>query len=346
MFQLKRLLPFVAVLAIVGCGGTTPKATTSPAPAPTPTSRCVPGNSFMGCSTQVPGLGSRSLTVPAGRKFTDVSDWQPSVDWAAVKRSGIFAAVVKAGEGVNQDPTFESHLGGAKAAGLETMVYWFVRPVGCSAEAAAINRVAPRGVRVVFDEEVPGLAGYAACLKGPVQAHTGIVPLIYTSPGTWSGGSNAGLVLWQAEYGPTLHPVWEPTRAWQYTASASIPGISGSSDENVDLGLFPKPAPPLPKCFTHRITKSACAAAKKKIASDQRAAASSERAYKARGCPTLSQRVSWYSTQLEKHPQVKTASRKSALAASRRAYSERSCSVFRNRVEAFTGSAAAVKAAN
>jgi len=346
----KRLLGVAAAcaLALAGCGGSSHHAATTVShhsttltavTGPSATSRCIPGNSFMGCSLPAPAVGITPRTAfPAGRRFVDVSDWQPSVNWRAVKASGIFAVVVKAGEGAAADPTYASHVAGARAAGLQVQAYWFVRPVGCSAEAAAIRRHVPAGMPLVLDIEVPGTSAYAGCLRSLAHA-------VYTSPGTWPGGSSAGLPLWQAQYASVLQPFFRPVEAWQFTESASVPGI-GASDESVDYGLFAKPAPLLPVCFTHRISKSACAAAKRTVASDQRAAASTERASTARGCQVLSQRAIWFSTQLREHPKVNAVSRRRALALSRTAYAQRDCAVFVGRASYFTSAAAHVKATN
>jgi hypothetical protein len=249
----KRLcLAFATILALAGCGGNGHHATTAAKKPPRPPqllevspTACPSGNSFMGCAAP-PALGIiPRVTAPAGRRFVDVSDWQPSVNWGAVRASGIFAVVVKAGEGLAQDPTFASHVAGARAAGLQVQAYWFERPVGCSSEAAAIDRVVPHGMRVTFDAEVSGVAGYASCERAAVQAHTGLVPAVYTAPGTWPGGSSAGLPLWEATYGPSLKVLWRPLASWQFTQSAVIPGIPGFVDESVDYGLFaaPKPTP-------------------------------------------------------------------------------------------------------
>lgn len=110
--------------------------------------------------------------------------------------------------------------------------------------------------------------------------------------------------------------------------------------------VAPKPKPKQPVCIHRRESRKACAAAKAKIASDQRAAAASQRAYTARGCQVLSHRVSWFSTQLHKHPHVRTTSRRRALTASRAAYRQRSCATFAQRDRFFTGRAAALQAAN
>jgi hypothetical protein len=110
--------------------------------------------------------------------------------------------------------------------------------------------------------------------------------------------------------------------------------LNGSAFDN-DRALKPayaqwpySPAPLLPVCYHHRITKSKCAAAKRQVASAQRGLSSSQRAYKAKGCPVLAQRISWYSMRLRQHPKFKATSRKKALSLSRIAYRQRSCSVF------------------
>lgn len=328
---MRRILVALAaacVLILAACGGTAPR---------TAAAACPVGNSPMGCAVRAAErLAPRSLTVPAGRRFIDVSDWQPTVNWRAVRLAGVFGVIVKAGEGVRPDPTFTEHVAGARAAGLQVQAYWFVRPDGCNAEAAAIRRYSA-GLPVALDMEVPGIAGYAYCLRS--VAHS-----VYTSPGTWAGGSTGGLPLWQAEYGPTLHPVWQPVRAWQYTDAASIAGLH--LDESVDYGLFAKPKPPLPVCIHRRMTRAACSAAKARIASDERAAASSQRTYVARGCGVLAQRVAWFGSQLRRQPRVRTASRRRALASSRAAYAQRSCAVFSRRAEFFTARAVAIGAAS
>lgn len=237
MTKLRWLLPALVALAIAGCGGghTTATATSHV----TGGTRCEPGDSFMGCSQPAPGFALPHYAFPAGRKFIDVSNWQPNVDWSAVKRAGIIGVVVKAGEGSKADPTFTSHIAGARRAGLPVQAYWFERPIGCSAEAAAIDRTVPKGIRVTFDEEVPGLAGYAACQRAAVRSHTGFDPVEYTSPGTLSDRSS--LSLWEATYGPSLSVLWHPLVAWQFTNAASVAGLH--VDESVDYGLFAEPAP-------------------------------------------------------------------------------------------------------
>lgn len=250
---LRRKLLLLAIATVVcffviACGSPT-RTTETVKTAPTPTlhQKCPPGNSYMGCSLQ--GSLPKALlgATPSGKKFVDVSDWQPNVNWRFVKDAGVFGVVVKAGEGTAQDPTFAEHVAGAKRAGLLVQAYWFVRPVSpCRAEGEAIARTVPHGMRVTLDEEVPGIAGYAYCVAGEVQRSTGVRPADYTSPGTYSDPSGRALGLWQATYGPSLAAIWHPVLAWQYTDAASIAGLS--LDESVNYGLFPTSKPkPKPK---------------------------------------------------------------------------------------------------
>lgn len=149
----------------------------------------------------------------------------------------------------------------------------------------------------------------------------------------WLGaGWRSKVLLWDANWtgSPHLDAGFDAT---QWTDHFQGLNVDASLVTDAFLGI--KPAPQLPVCIHKRETRSQCSAAKRKIASAQRAAASSERAYRARGCVVLAQRVEWFGDHLKHHPNVKTGSRKRALAASRRAYSTRSCRVFLNRTSFF-----------
>jgi hypothetical protein len=177
-------------------------------------------------------------------------------------------------------------------------------------------------------------------------ANESTMPAVKASLAHWLGsGWRAKVFLWVAAW--TYHPgLLAGYDADQWTNH-------GPQGQNYDestvsrafLGIKPPP-PPLPVCFTHRMTRFQCNGVKEQIAKDQRAAASSQSAYVARGCPTLSQRVSWFSTQLREHPKVRTASRRRALAASRKAYRTQSCSVFAQRQRFFSARAVSLRSAS
>lgn len=199
-------------------------------------------------------------------------------------------------------------------------------------------------------DAVPAQAGGWA----RAELNAGVIPCEYANLSTYpqvraslaaAGIPRSKTFEWDADwtFSPHLDSGFDAT---QWTDHALNRNLDASAATLQFLGLAPKPVPALPVCITHRITRSACVYNKAHIAQDQRAAASSQRAWVARGCPVLSQRVSWFGTQLRKHPKVKTASRKRALAASKRAYAKQSCSTYKHRVVFFSAAAAKLKAAS
>lgn len=190
----------------------------------------------------------------------------------------------------------------------------------------------------------PALAGPWA--RGELTL--GVKPCIYANLSTMPAvkASLAGLrrsqyFLWDADWTGTSH-IDLGYDATQYTDHAFNRNLDASLVSKAFLGI--NPSPPLPVCIHKRMTRFECNGRKEQIAKQTRAAASSQRAYKARGCNVLSQRVSWFSTQLRKHPKVKAQSRRSALKASRKVYQQRSCPVYAQRVRYFTTAAAKLKA--
>lgn len=58
----------------------------------------------------------------------DVSEFQNSINWKAVKESGVEFAIIRAGFGqskAQKDKMFESHINGALAQGIKVGAYWF-----------------------------------------------------------------------------------------------------------------------------------------------------------------------------------------------------------------------------
>lgn len=58
----------------------------------------------------------------------DVSQWQGSIDWDTVAASGVDYAIIRAGYGkelFQKDPTFDTNMKGAQAAGLDCGTYWY-----------------------------------------------------------------------------------------------------------------------------------------------------------------------------------------------------------------------------
>lgn len=247
------------VISIVGLNQptTTPS---SPAIAARPTltlaqQTCPAGEAQMGCATVKPTLAPRAVKPgarPPGPIFPDVSEFQGHPDWAAA-RSSIVGFVAKAGE-YRQDHDYSFNAGEARRLHITFGAYWFVRNYGCAVEAARIAsviRANPTPAFLVLDMEVPEAAGYASCLSRTVFAQLHLRVVIYTAPGTWPGGSMAGLQVWIASYGPSHPPVvFGNPVAFQYTdgvfgSPTRIPGVP-LGDVSVNYRLFAPPAPPDP----------------------------------------------------------------------------------------------------
>jgi lysozyme len=185
----------------------------------------------------------------------DVSYWQGNIDWAKVKAAGKQFALIRVSDGTGfRDPRFEEYWRGAKAAGLTVGAYQFFRP-GQDATAQAnlmADKLAAVGFKAgdippVIDVEVTdgasdaNIAARVNTWLKRVQARTGRLPSLYTSPGFWSGLGNPAPsplpYLWVAHWGascPTLPPAWGRLRFHQYSATGSVSGISG----NVDLDYY------------------------------------------------------------------------------------------------------------
>jgi hypothetical protein len=357
------LILTLAVLALAGCGHHAAQlASTSTTPSPVPVNRCPPGKSCMGCAAggsgvyrpaPPAGVTPRALTSVPVPKWPDVSSYQGHPNWPAIAPH-IAGAGVKAGE-YQTDPDFSYNVAALHKLRLPIVAYWFVRPTGCAHEGAQIVAVI-RSVggmavirRIVFDIEIPGIQGYAACLDQIVHAALGVHGVIYTAPGTWPGGSSAGLGLWVASYGPSTAPslFGERPLAWQFASPPFvyylIPGL-GYGDVNVDYGLLAPPPAPRVICFGSRAQGSAaCRAVHAHVRAWQKGESASNGAYDARGCPSLAARRDWFARRLAASPRTRTAYRQGALRSTRRAFDGRDCPLFAQRGRYFNAQISAAK---
>ena len=258
---MKSALPAItatlaAALSITGCGGSTPTHHQPPQTTAALVHGCPPGHSFMGCSSTPSPTSALPTFSTSGCKIPDVSSYQGHPNWGEAK-SHTCGGIFKGGE-YGVDPDAQYNADSLASLHIWHAMYWFVRNTGCSSEAAQIvNEAHATHVTVVINDlEVPEASGYAGCLV-PAEKAAHLIPVDYTAPGTWPGGAGKGNApLWQAEYGPTLHPFWNPVVAWQCTDGqfgcvTPIPGI-GNGDVSVDLGitkLGSPPAPSNPHCF-------------------------------------------------------------------------------------------------
>jgi GH25 family lysozyme M1 (1,4-beta-N-acetylmuramidase)/uncharacterized protein with LGFP repeats len=196
----------------------------------------------------------------------DVSGWQhPSgapIDWTKVAGSGQSFTVVKATELYTDsttgkpvlytNPYLHSDLSGAQAAGLVVGAYAFAHPENSATAqaddfAAAVGPLPAGSLPPVLDLETSGglsvaqLVSWTQTFLARLTSDTRIVPMIYTGPNFWKtylGNSTAftAYPLWEAHYTTASSPApiggWNTYSLWQFTDSATIPGISGSADQN------------------------------------------------------------------------------------------------------------------
>ncbi len=180
----------------------------------------------------------------------DVSRYQGTVNWPAVKAAGTAFAFTKATEATSKvDPTFATNWPAMAAAGIIRGAYHFFRPAQDATQQAQnfLNTVTmgPGDLPAVLDIEVADTATNAQIIAGIttwlglVEAGTGKRPIIYTSPGFWNGHMNAAFgsyPLWVAHYttaaSPKIPTGWNAWTFWQYSQTGSVSGVSGNVDTN------------------------------------------------------------------------------------------------------------------
>ncbi|MCH8622401.1 GH25 family lysozyme [Undibacterium sp. TS12] len=185
----------------------------------------------------------------------DVSHFQGTVDWAAVKAAGKAFAFAKASDGITYtDPQFKTNWQGIKAAGLLRGAYHFYEsnddPVAQANNfIKAVGTLAAGDLPPVLDIEIfkgnYGTATLAANVQtwlNTVQQALGRTPIIYTGPSFWNQYMNnqfSAYPLWIAQYGvsqPTLPNGWSKWTFWQSSESGTVAGVTGSVDIDVFAG--------------------------------------------------------------------------------------------------------------
>lgn len=200
---------------------------------------------------------SGTVSAGSGSLGIDVSKYQPSINWAAVKSSGVDYVIIRCGYrgsstgALIEDPYFKSHIKGAKAAGLKVGVYFFTTAVteAEAVEEASMCAYLCNGYGLDFpifmDCESSPRAGYngmsASQRTAIIKAFCNTVRSAGYSAGvyankTWlssymKAGELSGYKIWLAQYNsaPTYSGKYD---MWQYTSKGSVNGISGYVDMN------------------------------------------------------------------------------------------------------------------
>jgi lysozyme len=208
----------------------------------------------------------------------DVSRYQGTINWSAVKASGVLFAAARATVGTSYtDPQFSTNWNGMKANGIYRMAYHVIYPdLSPTVQIQHFTNVvgSDQGeLPPVLDLELDrGLDNATlvqrtyACLLAMEQSF-GRRPILYTSAGFW----NTHMIvnnhvpawtntydLWVANYttaqSPTMPRGWTSWKFWQWSSTGTVPGINGSVDldwfqgtpEELQAYATGTPAPPPP----------------------------------------------------------------------------------------------------
>lgn len=209
----------------------------------------------------VQGVDVAAFQHPGGR----------AINWPKVHAARIQFAAIKATEGnYYVNPYYARDLARASAAGLTALGYAFAnpRPHAGNGTAAGQARYLVRHAGKVHGRTPPLMldaeynpyqggvcygrskAGMVAWLKqfdAQIRKLTGQLPIIYTTADWWgrcTGGSKAfGTSLawpaaWTTASRPWLPRGWRNWALWQYSSTATVPGIPGSTTDLDALNLI------------------------------------------------------------------------------------------------------------
>lgn len=200
---------------------------------------------------------SGALITGSGVLGIDVSKHNGTIDWAAVKNSGVSYVIIRCGYrgsttgALIEDPKFKSNIKGAQAAGLKVGIYFFTQAIN-EAEAVeeasmVLQLIKPYAISYPVYLDVESSGGRADGISKDVRtavckafcatiANSGYTSGIYANK-TWlnekiSPSALGGHKIWLAQYAaaPTYNG---PYHMWQYSSKGSVSGISGRVDMNL-----------------------------------------------------------------------------------------------------------------
>ena len=191
------------------------------------------------------------------QKGLDVSVYQGTVDWDAVKGDGYTFAFARVSDGLHHlDTQFANNWAGMQAAGVVRGAYQFFRP-GLDPDDQAdlfVQKIADNGGLLPGDlppvldlETVDGVSNATLVARAKtwlahVEQATGRKPLVYTAAfmSTNIGTNFAGYPLWVANYGascPSMPSGWSEWTFWQTADDGQVAGINaGGTDMDVFQG--------------------------------------------------------------------------------------------------------------
>ncbi len=198
-----------------------------------------------------------ALTVGSGTMGIDVSRWNGSIDWNAVKNSGVSYVIIRCGyRGSSQgtlivDPMFQNNIKGATNAGLKVGVYFFTQAIDKveAVEEASMVLELIKNYRISYPVflDVEPSGGRADGID--IETRTEVCKTFCQT--IQNGGYTAGIYanktwltekintsqlgaykIWLAQYAsvPTYTGRYD---LWQYKSTGKVSGITGDVDLNL-----------------------------------------------------------------------------------------------------------------
>jgi len=190
----------------------------------------------------------------------DVSEHQTEIDWQQVKAAGVDFVMIRVGwQGYTQGALFadslaQTHYAGAKAAGLKVGAYIFSQAItpeeGAGNAAFLLEQIASWQIDMplVINWEHMGDENRTTDVNArqltditkafcDAVAKAGHTPMVYFNADLAFGRMQleelADYGFWFAQYAEQLNFPYK-VQMWQYTATGSVPGVTG----DVDIDLY------------------------------------------------------------------------------------------------------------
>jgi GH25 family lysozyme M1 (1,4-beta-N-acetylmuramidase) len=199
-----------------------------------------------------------SLVTGDGVFGIDVSKWNGTIDWNAVKNSGVSYVIIRCGyRGSTQgalieDPTFEKNIKGATAAGLKVGVSFFTQAINEveAVEEASMVLGLIKNYKISYPVflDVESSGGRADGLDSATRTkvikafcetieNSGYTAGIYANKSWFEKKMDVTQLtkykIWLAQYASTPSYTKSKIDIWQYKSTGKVSGISGNVDLNI-----------------------------------------------------------------------------------------------------------------
>lgn len=203
-------------------------------------------------TTTTKATTTTTTTAKSVYNGVDVSKWQGTVDWTKVKAAGKDFAIIRAGYGKEldqEDPTFDTNVKNAKAAGLSVGAYWFsyATTVADAKKEAEVFYQVVKGYTfeypLVLDMETTAQANLSKeVVSAMIEAFCTVLEDkgYYVSLYSYATFLSTKVYqstledydIWVANFTTNSKPSYTATSygMWQWSSTGTVNGISGSVD--------------------------------------------------------------------------------------------------------------------